>query len=98
MTTMVKLIINGISGLVLGAAVLFLGLVASSAFAFATSSQALIPGVFKAWFVTENDLPAMNFEPNFFGMLMVILLVAAAYMYIAHQIGRRIAARRRFNV
>jgi hypothetical protein len=98
MTTMLKIFVNSIAGFALGAAVLFLGLVAAVGFAFATEGRVFLPGVLTAWFTTENDLPALNFEPNLFGMLAVILVITALYVFAAFQIGKRVKARRNLNV
>jgi hypothetical protein len=92
-----KIIVSSITGLVLGVATLFLALVAVSAFAFATDGEALIPGVFKAWFTTDNDLPALNFEPSGIGMMVFIVIVAAVYVFGFMQVSNRLSNRRKLG-
>ncbi|MDQ0646960.1 putative membrane protein [Microbacterium natoriense] len=92
MSTPIKFVLHVFIGVILGVAVLFLGLCAAVTFAFATAGPVLLPGVFKAWSTTENEMPAMNFEPNYVGVLLVIVVVATLYGYVAFQSGRRISA------
>ncbi len=75
MPTIVKAILGGIVGVIAGASILFVGLAATVGYAWMSKSEAIIPGVFKAWFTTETELPVLNFEPNGAGMLIVILLI-----------------------
>jgi len=77
MNRLLKVILSAIGGVAMGIAVLFLALVATVAFAFATGGQVNLPGVLNAWFTTENDAPALNFEPNGIGMAAVVIVVAA---------------------
>jgi len=81
-----------LSGVVFGAAALFLGLVAAAGIAFVTHGQTLIPGVFKAWFTSENELPALNFEPNVIGMMTVVAVLAGFYTVKALRTGKHICA------
>ena len=79
MNSATKAIINTITGLFLGVAVLFLAIVCVVGFAFATTGSAALPGVFEAWVGSENDMPALSFAPNGIGMLVFVLLIAGVY-------------------
>ena len=78
----------------LGVAALFLLVVAAVGFAYATETSAIIPGVFRGWFTRENDMPALNFEPNGPGMLTFVLAIAIVYVDGAARIAKRLAKRR----
>ena len=95
MNALAKIILNSVTGIILGAATLFIAVVTVVGFAFATHTTAFIPGVFHAWFTSENDLPALSFEPNGIGMLLFILIVAIIYVVSAAQIGKKLAERRK---
>lgn len=58
---------------------MFLAVVAAVGFAYVTATAVHFPGIIQAWFTTENGMPALNFEPNFAGMLVWVGVVAAAY-------------------
>lgn len=81
-----------LSGLVFGAAALLIALAAATGITFATRGQTLIPGDFKAWFTSENELPALNFEPNFIGMTIVIAVLAGFYTVKALRTGKHVPA------
>ncbi|WP_138419351.1 hypothetical protein [Sinomonas gamaensis] len=72
-----RIVVSALSGLVLGAAVLVIVLVGSTAFAWATGTRAFLPGIFEAWVTEENGMPAVNFVPNLWGMLAVVLATSA---------------------
>ncbi len=94
MNAFAKVVLNCIAGLVLGVAALFLLVVAAVGFSYATETAAIIPGVFRGWFTRENDMPALNFEPNGPGMLIFVLAIAIAYVVGTARIGKRLAKRR----
>lgn len=91
MQPVTQTITSVISGALLGIALLFLAIAASVSIGFATNGKAFIPGVFEAWFTTENDMPALNFIPNGIGMSAFIVLTAIAYTAAMHRraIGKR---------
>jgi hypothetical protein len=76
MKTTSKMITALVGGFVTGVCLLFIALVAAVGFAYVTTQSVHLPGIIHAWFTTENGMPALNFEPNFIGMLVAVLLVA----------------------
>lgn len=95
MTLLLNAVSRVFTGLVLGIAVLFLGIMLAVGFAFTTNGNVFLPGLLKAWFTTENSLPAINLEPNFLGMLVIIIAVAAVYTFFAFQSNKRLATHHR---
>lgn len=89
-----KVVSSAIAGLLLGVAVMSLIIVAAVGFAFVTSTELLIPGVFRTWFTTENDMPALNFQPNFVGILVAIAVVAVVHVLSTIGVGNRVAKRK----
>ena len=84
MTLAMKLVFSVFTGLAMGVIVMFLTLGAVVAYAFAAATTAYVPGLITVWITTENALPAVNFEPNGAGALVVIgavtaIVVAAAF-------------------
>ena len=75
MSDFVKAVLGAITGIFAGAAILFIGLIACAGYAWMSKNEVALPGVFRAWFTSENDLPALNFEPNGVGMLVVVLVI-----------------------
>ncbi|WP_415854501.1 hypothetical protein [Sinomonas sp. G460-2] len=73
-----RIVLSALGGIFVGVAVLVIVLIASVGFAWATGTRAFLPGIFEAWFTEENGLPAVDFEPNPWGMLVVVLLVSAS--------------------
>ena len=78
-----RMVISSLGGLILGCAVLVIALVGSVAFAWATGTRAYLPGIFEAWITEENGMPAVNFVPSLWGMLAVILLVSACFVWVS---------------
>jgi hypothetical protein len=72
-----RIVVSALSGMVLGAAVLIIVLVGSTGFAWATGTRAFLPGIFEAWVTEENGMPAVNFVPNLWGMLAVVVTTSA---------------------
>jgi hypothetical protein len=68
-----------LAGLGIGIAVVFLAVVGAVAFAYATGTDVLIPGVFEGWFTQENGLPALNFRPNGIGIVVVVVVIAGLF-------------------
>lgn len=83
MKTVAKMITALLGGLVTGICLLFIVLVAAVGFAYVTTQSVHLPGIINAWFTTENGMPALNFEPNFVGMLVAVLVVAAVIVVVA---------------
>ncbi|GAA2564119.1 hypothetical protein GCM10009861_25150 [Neomicrococcus aestuarii] len=59
-----------VSGVFTGASLVFLVIVGALGFTYATPKAVHLPGLIQAWFTTENAMPAVNFQPNFAGMLV----------------------------
>lgn len=74
-----KLMTAMIEGILAGISLLFIGSVAAVGFAYTMEKSVHLPGLFKAWFTTENGMPALNFDPNFLGMLTWIITATAAF-------------------
>ncbi|KGJ81779.1 hypothetical protein GY21_01510 [Cryobacterium roopkundense] len=83
MTATLKIILSVFTGLVLGVTLVFLTLVAAVTYAFATGTTATVPGMLTAWFTTENNLPALNFEPNGTGLMVAVFIVTAIVVALA---------------
>ena len=75
MSNFVKAMLGAITGVFTGAAILFIALIACVGYAWMSKTEVAIPGVFRAWFTSENSVPALNFEPNGVGMLVVVLVI-----------------------
>jgi uncharacterized BrkB/YihY/UPF0761 family membrane protein len=89
MSTTLTLVSRFATGIVLGIATSVLMLITMVAAAFVTAQTVAIPGFFRAWVTSENDMPALNFEPQFGGILVVVILVAALYVLLAELRSRR---------
>ncbi|PDQ36209.1 MAG: hypothetical protein B5766_01985 [Candidatus Lumbricidophila eiseniae] len=70
-----------IAGVLVDASILVIALVACIGYAWVSKDEVTIPGVFRAFFTTENDLPALNFEFNEIGMLVVFLAIAVLSIF-----------------
>lgn len=90
---MLRIILNAISGLVFGVAVVFLTTLLSLAFAFVTDGGADIPGIINIWATSENDAIALNFDPNFAGMGIAALAIGVFYTVLASGMWHRCAIR-----
>lgn len=75
-----KLVVSAFSGLVGGAAIVLIVLMACLGTAFWASTDVVIPGVFAAWVTSENDLPALTFRLNGIGILVIVLSIAGLSM------------------
>jgi len=73
-----RLVLSALTGLAGGAAIVFLVVMACVVLAFAAETDVAFPGLFRAWFSTENDLPAISFTPNGTGMIIAVLLISGA--------------------
>ncbi|PPH21732.1 hypothetical protein [Rathayibacter toxicus] len=89
MHIVVKFVARSITGFFVGISVLLVGIVALIAYAFVTGAEVYLPGVIKAWFTRENDMPALNFEPNGIGMVIAIISLALLYVCSTFQQSRR---------
>lgn len=74
-----KLFSRFIVGIFLGAAVLFIILVASGFYTIYTSSSIHIPGLIKIWSEMENGMPAIAFDPNIMGFSAYMVVIAIFY-------------------
>lgn len=63
-----------LDGVVGGLALAFILCVATSVIAISTDSPATLPGLFTATAGTENGALALEFKPNFAGIVVVIAL------------------------
>lgn len=61
-------------GIALGLALSFILCVATSVIAISTDSRATLPGLFTATAGTENGALALEFQPNFAGIIVVTAL------------------------
>lgn len=93
MSTVMKVAIHSIGGIVFGVAVLFLVLVSAFGFAWFTGGDVHVPFVIEAVVETENGLPAVSFVPNVVGMISVVLVVAVIHVVSVVGVGRRLATR-----
>lgn len=94
MSLTLRAILNVIGGLAIGFIAVFLTVLLSLAFVFMTGAAAGIPGIISIWPTEENDAIALNFEPNFLGMGIAMLVIAVVYAVIASAVGHRRAAHR----
>jgi hypothetical protein len=78
-----RIVLSAIGGAVIGGAILVIVLIGSVAFAWATGTRAYLPGVFDAWITEENGMPAVNFVPNPWGMLAVVVVISAGFVWTA---------------
>ncbi|MCZ9881050.1 hypothetical protein [Arthrobacter sp. B2a2-09] len=69
-----KIIGAALGGIAGGLALSFILCVATSVVAISTDSRATLPGLFTATAGTENGALALEFQPNFAGILVVIAL------------------------
>ncbi len=76
MPKFVNALFAALVGTIGGASILVICIAASVGLAWMSKDTVTIPGVFTSWFTVENDLPALNFEPNGIGMVGVILAIA----------------------
>ena len=68
-------------GVIVDASILVIAFVACVGYAWVSKDEVTIPGVFRAFFTTENGPPALNFEFNEIGMLVVFLAIAALSIF-----------------
>lgn len=71
-----KIIGAALGGVAVGLALAFILCVATSVIAISTGSPATLPGLFTATAGTENEALALEFQPNFAGIVVVITLSA----------------------
>ncbi len=88
MNTLKKLFDDLLVSVMLGAAVLFISCLATVGFAFVTNREAVIPGVFRAWFTPDNEPFSLFFLPNLTGMTVVIAAVAVVYLVARASAGK----------
>jgi hypothetical protein len=74
MNTTSKIVGAVLSGMAGGLALSFILFVATSVIAISTGSPANLPGLFTATAGTENGALALEFQPNFVGILVVLAL------------------------
>ncbi|MFH5878133.1 hypothetical protein [Arthrobacter sp. NA-172] len=78
-----KVIGAAVGGVAVGVALSFILCVATSVIAISTGSPATIPGVFTATAGTENGALALEFRPNFAGIVVVIVLSVLISVVVA---------------
>lgn len=61
-----------LAGIAVGLALSFILCVATSVIAISTGSRATLPGLFTAAAGTENEALALEFQPNFAGIAVLI--------------------------
>lgn len=76
-----KMMMAAVSGVFTGASLVFLVIVGALSFTYPTTKAVHLPGLIQAWFTTENAMPAVNFQPNFAGMLVLVGVVAAMFCF-----------------
>ncbi|WP_284754778.1 hypothetical protein [Arthrobacter sp. efr-133-R2A-120] len=69
-----KIIGAAMGGIAVGLALSFILCLATSVIAISTDSRATLPGLFWATAGTENGALALEFQPNFAGIVVVIAL------------------------
>ncbi|GAP57673.1 MULTISPECIES: hypothetical protein [unclassified Arthrobacter] len=74
MKTVSKIVGAALDGVAGGLALAFILCVAVSVIAISTGSRATLPGLFTATRGAENGALALEFQPNFAGMVVVIAL------------------------
>ncbi len=74
MNTTSKIVGAVLGGMAGGLALSFILFVATSVIAISTGSPATLPGLFTATAGTENGALALEFQPNFAGILVVTAL------------------------
>jgi hypothetical protein len=74
MNTTSKIVGAVLGGMAGGLALSFILFMATSVIAISTGSPATLPGLFTATAGTENGALALEFQPNFAGILVVIAL------------------------
>lgn len=74
MNTTSKIVGAVLGGMAGGLALSFILFVATSVIAISTGSPATLPGLFTATAGTENGALALEFQPNFAGILVVMAL------------------------
>lgn len=75
--------VGGVAG---GFALAFLLCAATAVIAVSTGGSASLPGVFWAKAATENDALALEVEPNFIGILVVVALCAIVSALLASRV------------
>ena len=78
-----KIIGATLNGVAAGLALSFILCVATSVIAISTGSPATLPGLFKATAGTENGALALEFQPNFVGLVVLIALTVTAGVVVA---------------
>jgi hypothetical protein len=94
MNLTLRAILNSIAGLAIGVGVVFMIILLSLAFTFTTEDSARIPGVISIWATTENDAIALNFEPDFPGIGILVLVIALLYAITASALWHRRKSRK----
>jgi len=83
-----KVLLQSLTGLVLGVCVMFIAIAAALAMAFSTAGDVVIPGVIRIWRSVENGATALNFVPQPLGIGIGVLVVAAVYIVVWMLAGR----------
>lgn len=79
MSTALRIISHAIAGVVIGFSSVFIAVAACLVAAFVGNTRVVLPGIIDAWITTENGAAAINIDPNFVGMIIAALVIAAVY-------------------
>lgn len=83
MTPSIRLVVQAFVGGAIGAGVVVIGVLSCFVLAFFGESMIAVPGVIRIWTTEQDDALALNFDPDFVGMGLVVLAIAAGFVAIA---------------
>lgn len=83
MSDLTVIVTKIMSGLFLGVATLIIMIAAVLGYAYSAKQAVSIPGIFNGWFSVENEMPALNFDPNGVGMVMFVIVIAMVYAAVS---------------
>jgi hypothetical protein len=79
-----RILVNILSGLAIGASLLVLAVASAFALSFINNAGVTLPGIIDIWTTPEpNGTTALNFLPNPAGMGVAVLVVATVYALAA---------------
>lgn len=90
MTLPLRILVQSLVGLAIGASLVVLAVAVALVLAFATTSHVAIPAVIEVWASREaNGTTALEFVPDVGGATVLVLVIAAAYAGATVAAGRR---------
>jgi hypothetical protein len=93
-TLALRILLQTLAGLAIGACLVVLAAASAFVLAFATSGRVAIPAIVEVWTSREtNGTTALEFVPDPTGAGIVVLAVAAIYTIATVALGRRRAQR-----